>query len=597
MLWYEIRHVLGRGGFGVTYLAHDKNLDCDVAIKEYFPSEYAHRQNETHSLEPTQSDQDEIYNWGLDKFVTEARTLAKLSHENIVRVSSVFDHNNTAYIVMDFEKGKSLSELIKAGVVFDENMIKHLASSLLDGLGFVHNKGFIHRDIKPANVIIRPDSSPVLLDFGSARDAMKQTKKLTSLVTHGYTPFEQYNASGDQQGPWSDIYALAATFYHMITGRKPVEAMARASQLMNGGADPYEALANIKKGEYSASFLQAIDIALCFKIEDRPQSAAEWKQLLLGDLSDAELTQLQKRFDKTHLDAANQKLAQPSFTPKGNSELFANQETEKSAYTPKSNKPIIYISIIAIVAGVVGIGLLFFSGMLKDEQPAAIADQITASQSTNDSEKSTVGAEKAQEPLKSPYANNTAIEETEEVVIESVKPIVSRPSVNNKQTDVVSRPAEQPKPKPAPKPKPIHQQVANSKLTNEARIESESEAQLNFQSQDRQPKPDFQVVAPTLVKRFKLLFELRQLDQLYDSSVVSDSKRKFARQIFDAYDVIIVEKKSQTITPSRGIAKAVLAITELRTEKGAVVKPADSWRFIHLTVKADKDGIIRVFWQ
>lgn len=278
--WYEIQGVLGRGGFGITYLARDTNLDVNVAIKEYFPIEYASREGHTQSLEPTTSDNNNVYAWGLEKFVIEARTLAKFSHKNIVRVSSVFDQNKTAYMVMDLEAGQALSDLIANKTRFTEPQLRNMLVGLMDGLDFVHKKGFIHRDIKPANIIIRADGEPVLLDFGSARGALKQTTKLTSLVSFGYTPFEQYHASSEQQGAWTDVYALAGTFHHLILGTKPAEAMARATELMNGRKDPQLPLVDYEGLGYSKVLLATIDAGLGFRVEERPQSMSLWKAML-----------------------------------------------------------------------------------------------------------------------------------------------------------------------------------------------------------------------------------------------------------------------------------------------------------------------------
>ena len=192
VLWYRIERILGQGGFGITYLAYDTNLDQHVAIKEYLPIELAVREGDD-SVHPVSENHDDNYRWGLERFISEARTLAKFNHPNIVRVLSVFEQNNTAYMPMRYEEGKSLQERLPRRGTLEEDQLMKILLPVLGGLRLVHGAGFIHRDIKPANIFIRDDGSPVLLDFGSARQALgHETKTLTSLVSPGYAPFEQY---------------------------------------------------------------------------------------------------------------------------------------------------------------------------------------------------------------------------------------------------------------------------------------------------------------------------------------------------------------------------------------------------------------------
>ncbi len=168
--WYKIKNVLGQGGFGITYLAEDTNLNQSVAIKEFLPIEMAVR-DQSFSVHPVSSEYGDQFKWGLDRFMSEAQTLAKFKHPNIVRVLTVFPENNTAYMVMEYEHGKAMDELLKNKSTLSEEKLKVIILPILDGLKQVHAAGFIHRDIKPANIFIRDDGSPVLLDFGSARQS------------------------------------------------------------------------------------------------------------------------------------------------------------------------------------------------------------------------------------------------------------------------------------------------------------------------------------------------------------------------------------------------------------------------------------------
>ena len=276
--WYHIIKILGQGGFGITYLAHDTNLDQQVAIKEYLPTDLAVRENDI-SVHPVSEGHRESYEWGLERFISEARTLAKFKHHNIVRVLSVFTENNTAYMVMEYEHGEPMDALIKNRKTIEEEKLKSILMPMLDGLEQVHKEGFIHRDIKPPNIYIRTDGSPVLLDFGSARQSLGiQTKTLTTMVSPGYAPFEQYTSKSDKQGPWTDIYGLGATLYRAVTGIGPTDAMDRSEALLHTNKDVYVPASKIAHENYSEGFLAAIDHALLFKTDERPQSIGEWRK-------------------------------------------------------------------------------------------------------------------------------------------------------------------------------------------------------------------------------------------------------------------------------------------------------------------------------
>jgi serine/threonine protein kinase len=277
--WYVLERVLGQGGFGITYLARDTNLDQPVAIKEYLPVDVATRRPDA-SVRSRTEDQTERYRWGLDRFIREARTLARFDHPNIVRVHSVFEINNTAYMVMRFEEGENLASLLEHRRTLPEEELLRVVLPILDGLALVHDAGFIHRDIKPDNIHIRDDGAPVLLDFGSARLAHGHRRTVTILVAPGYAPFEQYHSSGEKQGPWTDIYSLGATCYRALTGIEPMDAISRSRGVLYSTGDPMVPAATIGATRYSAGFLKAVDHALSFAEQDRPQSISAWRQEL-----------------------------------------------------------------------------------------------------------------------------------------------------------------------------------------------------------------------------------------------------------------------------------------------------------------------------
>jgi len=280
--WYVVERVLGQGGFGITYLARDTNLDRPVAIKEYLPTDIATRRPDA-TIRSRTDELRERYRWGLDRFIKEARTLAQFDHPNIVRVHSVFEANNTAYMVMRFEAGENLSAVLDGRGTLPEDELLRILLPVLDGLALVHEAGFVHRDIKPDNIQIRADGTPVLLDFGSARTTVGKPHTLTIFVAPGYAPFEQYYGNSESQGPWTDIYGLGATCYRAIAGRAPLDAIARSKGILGNTRDVMVPASVVGAGRYSGRLLAAIDHALAFGEKDRPQTVAEWRKELIGD--------------------------------------------------------------------------------------------------------------------------------------------------------------------------------------------------------------------------------------------------------------------------------------------------------------------------
>ncbi|MEW8438535.1 MAG: SUMF1/EgtB/PvdO family nonheme iron enzyme [Candidatus Thiodiazotropha taylori] len=279
---YEIRGVLGAGGFGLTYQAWDTMLECPVAIKEYMPNELAMRQEGSTNVIPRSSTDEENYQYGLDGFLKEARTLAKFKEPNIVRVSNFLKANGTAYMVMDYEEGEPLSALLEREGTLDEATLKNLMIPILDGLRAVHREQFLHRDIKPGNIYLRSEGSPVLLDFGAARQALgEHSRSMTGIVTAGYAPFEQYSSRG-KQGSWTDLYAIGATMYRAISGHPPVESSERVAAVGEGDPDPLVPATEVGKGRYSEPLLSSIDWMLSLAAKDRPQSVEAVLERLLG---------------------------------------------------------------------------------------------------------------------------------------------------------------------------------------------------------------------------------------------------------------------------------------------------------------------------
>ncbi|RKZ91712.1 MAG: hypothetical protein DRR19_06450 [Candidatus Parabeggiatoa sp. nov. 1] len=279
---YQIQSILGHGGFGITYLALDTKLNHQVAIKEYFPNDLVVRE-ESYNIQPKFKKYEENFAWGLKRFLHEGQALATFQHPSIVRVLRYFEAHNTAYIVMEYEQGQSLSSALKNGWTATEAEVINILLPLLEGLHAVHEAGFLHRDIKPDNIYLRDkDNSPVLLDFGAARYAMgSRSRSVTTLVTPGYAPFEQYQTKG-RQGPWTDIYALGAVLYRAIVGKTPVEAPERINAIkLCEDTDPLPPVVQIGRKRYSRRLLKGIDWALQVAEKDRPQTVKLWAKKVL----------------------------------------------------------------------------------------------------------------------------------------------------------------------------------------------------------------------------------------------------------------------------------------------------------------------------
>ena len=329
---YRLDAMIGHGGFGITYRAFDTQLAKVVAIKEYLPIECAIRHSDG-AVVPRGARLIEDFTWGRERFLDEARALARFRHPHIVPVLRYFEANDTAYTVMEFEDGKTVAELLRdPGRRLPADDVRRLATGLLSGLEAVHAQGFLHRDIKPANIIIRRDSVPVLVDFGAARQAMGgRTRTLTSVLTPQYAPIEQYALDG-KQGAWSDIYSAAAVLYHAIAGQTPPDAAARV------GKDPYRPLAEMEDDRFEPAFLASIDHAMAFAPDDRPQSIAAWRALFGTSLPRVE-------------DAPTQRLAYSAgVTPPRLGAPSRERDEPSLPPPPRASSAWIWITLVVIAA-------------------------------------------------------------------------------------------------------------------------------------------------------------------------------------------------------------------------------------------------------
>jgi len=274
---FEIAGLVGEGGFGIVYLAHDHSLDRKVALKEYMPSELAHREPPGITVVVRSRRHAETFAAGLRSFINEARLLAQFDHPSLVKVYRFWEQNGTAYMVMPFYDGQTLKQALKErGGAPDEAWLTALLDELLDALDVIHARQCYHRDIAPDNILLLPGDTPLLLDFGAARRVIgDMTQALTVILKPGYAPIEQYaEVANLRQGAWTDLYALASVVYFAITGRPPVPAVARVM------SDPLVPLAEVAAGRYSDTFLRGVDTALAVRPEDRPQDVAAFRHAL-----------------------------------------------------------------------------------------------------------------------------------------------------------------------------------------------------------------------------------------------------------------------------------------------------------------------------
>jgi serine/threonine protein kinase len=282
---YVIQSVLGQGGFGITYLGLDTKLGSQVAIKEYFPQAFCLR-SESAAILPlanASASTVEDYRWGLQEFLKEARALAQFKHNHIARVLRFLEANDTAYMVMEYEAGESLGDYLgKHGGFLDEPMLLRVFLPILSGLQAVHDTGLLHLDIKPENIYLRTNGQPMLIDFGSARQAqLSQGGQQKVALTPGFAALEQYPNQGDV-GSWSDVYSVGATLYRCITGKQPLDAMARHTAIKRSTIDPLTPAVKFERPFYSPHIRACVDLAIKLSAQERPQSAFALQQGLMG---------------------------------------------------------------------------------------------------------------------------------------------------------------------------------------------------------------------------------------------------------------------------------------------------------------------------
>ena len=373
---FELTSLLGEGGFGIVYLSTDHSLQRKVALKEYMPSALASRT--TASQVQVKSERyRETFELGRKSFINEARLLASFDHPSLVKVYRFWEANGTAYMVMPFYEGKNLRDTLRGmGQPPDEAWLRTLLVPLTEALTVIHSEQCYHRDIAPDNVMMLAGSNrPLLLDFGAARRVVgEMTQALTVILKPGYAPVEQYaEIPGMKQGPWTDVYALAAVVHYAILGKTPPPSVGR---LLN---DTYVPLVQAAEGRYSERFLSAVDRALAVRPEARTQSIGEFRaDLGLGEAvvdNYATLplpgnTEIPARGSPPPAALQPTAVLPPPAAPRPVAAPAAAMSAPAPTASPakKGNGAVIGMAVGAVVLGAVGFGI--YSAMAPKSQPA-----------------------------------------------------------------------------------------------------------------------------------------------------------------------------------------------------------------------------------
>ena len=375
---YIIQKPLGQGGFGITYKAIDRKTGNSVAIKEYFPESMATRLPGKTDVTTYSGDRGENFIYGKQCFVQEAETLAQfIGNDNIVRIFSYFEEYGTAYFVMDYIEGTPLDEYVKIhGGKLPFGEAADILVPVMDALEAVHNKGIVHRDVSPDNIYITRDGKVKLIDFGAARQSLgDKSQSLDVILKHGFAPKEQYMRRG-KQGPFTDIYALGATFYYVLTGKRPPDALERA--------DEDEIILPSTFGvKISRDAEEAILIALNVQPQDRFQSMAAFKNAMLSVRSEesenitiSQMTsssEMSSKLINTDIDVSTS----PQISESNNKSVELQKKSEEKKEETKK-KTIIGICVAALICiGLFGIKKMIGTGSGAADNPVIIGNTIS----------------------------------------------------------------------------------------------------------------------------------------------------------------------------------------------------------------------------
>lgn len=359
---FEITGVLGEGGFGIVYLAFDHSLQRTVAIKEYIPGTLAGRATDSSVMVRAERHK-ATFDAGLKSFINEARLLAQFDHASLVKVYRFWEENKTAYMAMRYYEGSTLKEIVKNHPeLVTEAWLKFIFKQILDALETLYKAKILHRDVSPDNIIVQKNGDAVLLDFGSARKIIgDMTQGLTVILKPGFAPIEQYADDGAlPQGPWTDIYALAAVMYFTILKHPPVMSIVRVVK------DSLVPLQADNHAGFSKKFLMAIDIGLAIQPEDRPQTVDEFRRLLGISAFDSGRDNSNRGSGRASRDAFVFNDNEPTQAGKPEAKAAANTKS-KPAMVSKRNMAVVASLLVLLLAGA-------FVSSRSDKATIAISD-------------------------------------------------------------------------------------------------------------------------------------------------------------------------------------------------------------------------------
>ena len=374
---FEIKDVIGGGGFGIVYRAWDHLLERTIAIKEYMPASLAIR-NDDLSLGLRSERFSKLFNAGLTSFIQEARLLARFNHPGLLHVLRFWEENGTAYMGTLWYSGMSLKAWQQQHrETINEEWIRQLLPPLFGAISTIHQAGYLHRDIALDNIQIQDNQLPVLLDFGSARKEIGNLSDETEIMLKpGYAPIEQYSEETDSdQGPWTDIYALGAVLHTLITGSPPPASVVRCIE------DHYQPLAQRQPAGYSLSLLHAVDRALMMKPSDRPQSVDELATLISLPVSD-----VQQMVSAVNAVQEKEKEKEPEMAATPEPVVLAVNHGASSAepLTPRAPRrlslPLILLSGGALLAVIAIAALVNSGGDKQSATPAGASNTATNAQ-------------------------------------------------------------------------------------------------------------------------------------------------------------------------------------------------------------------------
>lgn len=387
---YIVGNVIGEGGFGITYIGYDTMLDIRIAIKEYYPNGRANRNHEmTNEITVTSEQNQEFFRNGKEKFLMEARSVAKFNQQKgVVDVRDYFEENATAYIIMEYLDGQTLSEYVKRNGIMDAKQLFILMRPIMKSLSKMHLAGIIHRDISPDNIMYMKDNTLKLMDFGAARYFLNENNNMSVVLKMGYAPEEQYRKNG-VQGPWTDVYGMCAAMYRCITGKTPEDALDRLH------------VDNIKRpSELGIAIQKQFEIILMYGLavhrENRCKDMDELIELTDKALKREEL-ELQRRSMVSNEDIYKTSAADENYRTQAADEFFAEPVPQKKvsyervappqyesktppAQTSNNNQYLLFIAILITICVLAVVGCVVFLVLNSNDDSGTSSNTVVERQ-------------------------------------------------------------------------------------------------------------------------------------------------------------------------------------------------------------------------